>query len=167
MLEFTRTAQPLTTYDRITTGRAPDGQISPTHTSSKFNSYSEMLKAQDYAKQKFVEHYSTLGLDLSRPPNSSMPTPNAQGVVFLQSIVVDVRPIFGNKSIGSSYTVPSLQRPVRSAQSPAGTGTLVPGVGRINPASAVIEVTAPITKVQIGLNWNGKKWVIGQFFPLP
>jgi Domain of unknown function (DUF4157)/Bacterial SH3 domain len=154
--------------DRITTGRAPDGQISPTHTSSKFNSYSEMLKAQDYAKQKFVEHYaSTVGLDLSRPPNSSMPAPNARGEVFLQSIVVDVTPVIGNKSIGSGYTVPAAQRPVPSSQYPTGTGTNVPGVGRVNPPSAVIEITQPITKVQIGLKWNGKKWVVGQFFPSP
>ena len=155
--------------NRIKTAIAPDGRVSGTHTSSRFNSVSEMLKIREYSISEFVREFNaanlTTPLDLTRPPSPSLVAANGgnPGRVMLRGIDVSTQPIIGNKSIGTSFEVPMSIRNPTKLTVPSGSAT-----GRNAwPASSISEVTTPITKVRVALTWNGKKWVLGQFFPIP
>ncbi|WP_230289514.1 DUF4157 domain-containing protein [Deinococcus sp. 14RED07] len=138
---------------RITTGIAPDGVRSPTRTSSRFNSYSEMLAAREYALKEAAPR---LGIDISKPPNrqsSALILPAMRnGSIMLESQVVELSPLFGGRGIGRGFTASGR-----------------PNAQRTWASSNISPISSKITKVQIGLKWDDRlsRWVVGQFFPLP
>jgi hypothetical protein len=57
--------------DRITTGIAPDGHVSPTKASSRFASHDDWVKTREAALDKFAKDNN---LDLSKPPPPGAPS---------------------------------------------------------------------------------------------
>jgi hypothetical protein len=167
---------------RINTAIAPDGRVSFTHTSSRFDSFSEMLKIREYAINEYVKEFNTqnpgINLDITKPPSPQLQAmyPANPNRVMLRGQKISTQPITGRKSIGTSFTVPDTPLANPGNLSPAPTIrnttkfniTSGPAAGKKGwPSSEIVELKTPITQVQIALTWNGSKWVVGQFFPVP
>lgn len=127
---------------RITNGVAPDGKISPTRSSTRFDSYDDWIDT----RQKAFDNLNDNGIDLTQPPKPGDPT----------SHVVEIQ--HGN-SIGSGF---KSTEPKRMIPNPTGSGNSV----------RVYDNPLPIndlkwTRTKVAWNQQAGKWEVVQHFPIP
>jgi hypothetical protein len=128
---------------RLKTGVAPDGKISFSPASTKFNSYENWIKTHEIALQKIKEKY---GVDLANPPSGNQ-----------KSYEIKIR---YDRAIDEGF-IPDLSTKNKTTLVDPITSQPKKGnvFGAINPIDGV---TGTYTKV----TWDGHKWKVIQHFPL-
>ncbi|MBI4852736.1 MAG: hypothetical protein HY819_13150 [Acidobacteria bacterium] len=126
--------------DRITTGIAPDGKVSPTNASTRFNSYKDWVETRQTARNE-IERVKNV--DLSRPPQAGTPES--------YELLVDHGRAIDDGFVADAASKTKISDPV------------IPGK-KIKVYSRTEEVSG-ITRTKTTVEWTGREWEVKQHIP--